>query len=230
MRERNHSGTRLARRIALAGFVGTALLATAPARADELAPDQKLLDSVLTGLGLTRGDEPGIDYRQRSPLVIPPDNNLPPPQSAAVNNPNWPVDPETRQERTIQAMRKGTGSLNSSERMYNERLPLSPAELDRGRAAGHGRPDGRSVNDEGRPLSPDELGAPKGGLFSNFFGTKKQTETATFTGEPSRTSLIDPPTGYQTPSPNQPYAVGSKTWHPTASSAAKDIDDYHMTH
>jgi hypothetical protein len=230
MRQRNHSGIRVVCHVAMAGLAGAMLLAAVPARADDLAPDVKLLDSIMTGLGLTRGGEPGIDYRQRSPLVIPPDNNLPPPQSAAVNNPNWPVDPETRQENAIRAMQKDSAGLTSSQRMDNERLPLLPSELEKGRAYGKGRPDGRTVDDKGLPLSAAELGAPKGGLFSTLFGSKKESEAATFTGEPNRTSLIDPPVGYQTPSPNEPYAVGSKTWHPTASSLSKDRDDYHMTH
>jgi hypothetical protein len=34
-------------------------------------------------------------------------------------------------------------------------------------------------------------------------------EKATFTGEPTRGSLTQPPPGYQTPSPNQPYAAGA---------------------
>ena len=35
---------------------------------------------------------------------------------------------------------------------------------------------------------------------------------ATFTGEPRRESLIEPPAGYRTPSPNQPYGIGKDTW------------------
>jgi hypothetical protein len=36
----------------------------------------------------------------------------------------------------------------------------------------------------------------------------KKEESAKFTGEPPRTSLTDPPPGYQTPSPDQPYGLG----------------------
>jgi len=45
------------------------------------------------------------------------------------------------------------------------------------------------------------------GLFS--FDMFKKEQYATFTGEPPRTSLTDPPSGYMTPSPDQPYGVGS---------------------
>jgi hypothetical protein len=35
----------------------------------------------------------------------------------------------------------------------------------------------------------------------------KKEEYGTFTGEPPRASLTDPPPGYQTPSPDQPYGI-----------------------
>ena len=40
----------------------------------------------------------GIDYRERSPLVIPPTLDLPPPEAAdaAARNPAWPRDPERK--------------------------------------------------------------------------------------------------------------------------------------
>jgi hypothetical protein len=39
-----------------------------------------------------------------------------------------------------------------------------------------------------------------------MFGKKKEEE-AKFTSEPPRASLTDPPVGYQTPSPAQPYGL-----------------------
>ncbi|MFZ0779278.1 MAG: hypothetical protein WAM74_22585, partial [Xanthobacteraceae bacterium] len=53
--------------------------------------------------------------------------------------------------------------------------------------------------------SPSELGAKKPGVFS--FDWLKQEDYGTFTGEPPRVSLTDPPPGYQTPSPDQPYGI-----------------------
>jgi hypothetical protein len=41
----------------------------------------------------------------------------------------------------------------------------------------------------------------------NFSWFRKE-EYGTFTGEPPRASLTDPPPGYQTPSPDQPYGIG----------------------
>jgi len=58
-------------------------------------------------------------------------------------------------------------------------------------------------------MSPSELGTknPFGSLFSSF-GPNKKAETAPFTGEPPRASMTEPPSGYQTPSPNYPYGMG----------------------
>ena len=47
-----------------------------------------------------------------------------------------------------------------------------------------------------------------GGFIGMFGGNK--TETAPFKGEPTRESLIQPPAGYQTPSPNFAYGTGPK--------------------
>ena len=56
-------------------------------------------------------------------------------------------------------------------------------------------------------LSPSQLGYTGG--FSGLFGGSK-TETAPFKGEPTRESLTQPPSGYQTPSPNFAYGTGPK--------------------
>jgi hypothetical protein len=45
---------------------------------------------------------------------------------------------------------------------------------------------------------------------------RSKDEAVTFTGEPRRESLTEPPPGYQTPSPSQPYRSGKKdSWLPT---------------
>ena len=52
-----------------------------------------------------------------------------------------------------------------------------------------------------------------------MFGKKKE-EQAKFTGEPPRTSLTEPPAGYQTPSPDQPYGLAKGV------APAKAYNDY----
>ena len=206
------------------------LFAAAPARAQEEAPEVKILDSIMGVIGLSRGNEVGIDYRERSPLVLPPAANttistapaatgtLPPPQSAKVANPNWPIDPEIKEARALaKASREGDGRT-SSQRMDDQRLPLSRAELDKGRT--NRRQNNSTRGDEGLlPSSWSELGY-KGGIFSNMFSSRPDENPTGFTGEGPRTSLIDPPSGYQTPSPAQPYAFGKEKY------SDKAIDNY----
>ena len=51
-----------------------ALAGSAPARAadDEPSIDQKVMRSIMDGLGLQKDGEATINYRERAPLVIPP--------------------------------------------------------------------------------------------------------------------------------------------------------------
>jgi hypothetical protein len=49
---------------------------------------------------------------------------------------------------------------------------------------------------------------PKKNIFSFDLLNPNKSEYGTFTGEPTRTSLTDPPPGYLTPSADQPYGVG----------------------
>jgi hypothetical protein len=56
-------------------------------------------------------------------------------------------------------------------------------------------------------LSPSQLGF--NGSLGDLFGGNKP-ETAPFKGEPERSTLTQPPAGYQTPSPNFAYGTGPK--------------------
>jgi hypothetical protein len=213
---------------AIAGLaLGAALLgAPAPARAgdDEPSVDQKVMRSIMEGLGLKRDGEATINYQERAPLVIPPRLDLPPPEKAdavIANNPEWPKDPDivrSKQEDRLQRNR------NISEEREREQNPLSPSQMTTGPAP---RRQARAADnyqapqgDFGNPLSPSQLGYV-GGMFSNMFGGKKDDEVASFTGEPPRASLTEPPPGYQTPSPDQPYG--------TAKASAPKATNYYGT-
>ena len=56
--------------------------------------EQSILTSIMRGLGADVGDAK-IDYHERSPLVVPPNRDLPLPQNAKAveNNPAGPQDP-----------------------------------------------------------------------------------------------------------------------------------------
>jgi len=180
---------------------------------DEDAPDIKFFRKVLGGLGLKGPNDEQIDYRERSPLVLPPSTEqLPPPANEAQPSAaNWPTDPDVQRRKEEREAKK------KQVRRYvdpnDAGRPLRPDELTPGagtsaarRGAG-GTVATNSKDDNGRPLRPDELGY-KGGMFgvSGFFGSK-EAETAKFVKEPERDSLTDPPPGYRTPSAAQPYGV-----------------------
>ena len=87
------------------------------------------ISKVFKAIGLPDPDHPEyeINYSERSPLVVPPNRNLPPPIATDRSPaPNWPQDPDIK---TRQAAK-------------SEKTIL--------------RPNGDPVMDEGRPLRPDE--------------------------------------------------------------------------
>lgn len=189
----------------------TLALSAAPARAEDDEPsiDQKLIRGLLEGLGLKRDGEAGINYQERAPLVIPPGRDLPPPEKgdvAAANNPAWPKDPDVQRRREEARLAR---SRNISEEREIEQNPLRPDQMTPGgnpRTPPSRRKQSTNLGQDGERMSPSELGY-KGGLFGSMFGDK-DNEVVRFTGEPARTSLTEPPPGYQTPSPDQPYGAG----------------------
>jgi hypothetical protein len=161
--------------------VGIAAFASA-ARADD---DDSTFRALTKGLGLEKlgemtglkkeEEKQGIEYRERSPLVIPRTRDLPPPESHSQANAepaNWPKQP--------------------------------PA---------HKGSSGRTVGSTPQPGSSD-LAPVHTPMFDSSDWTwsavigKKKAESIPFKGEPNRQSLIQPPEGYQTPSPEYPYGTG----------------------
>ena len=207
--------TSLTRALQLAAIaLGVGLvMAAGPVRAaddeeeDDRTFEEKIIGNIMSGIGGTNMENKGIDYRERSPLVVPPRIDLPPPaaSSAAVKAPNWPKDPDdARRKAAIAARKKENKDPAQSSRL------LTPAELNVGKTA----PPARTGSDPIQPgvtnsplLSPSQLGY-EGGLLGMFRGNK--TESAEFKGEPPRQSLVEPPPGYQTPSPNYSYGTGPR--------------------
>jgi len=180
---------------------------------DDDLPDTKFIKGLLRGFGLRNGQEAGIEYKERPPLVVPPSRDLPAPAAAgslAANNPAWPVDPDEKKraaERKAKRERKPYDPYKAGD-------ALKPSEL----AAG--RTDQPAVKtsegpDHSPEMTPSQLGYT-GGLWSSILGLgktfsgEKDIETATFVREPRRDSLTDPPPGYRTPSANQPYGINAK--------------------
>jgi hypothetical protein len=171
---------------------------------DDSTFEEKIIKQIMTGIGGTNMENTGIEYRERSPLVIPPRNDLPPPAAAAATPaPNWPKDPDIQKRKAAIAARK----KENKDPIEAARI-LKPSEL----AVGTTAPVKRTAetNQPGDPganaiLSPSQLGY-EGGLSGLFGGSK--TESAPFKGEPTRETLTMPPPGYQTPSPNFAYGTG----------------------
>src|SRR5437764_14674867 len=90
------------------GLVMSANAARAEDDEDDSTFEEKIIKQIMTGLGGTNMENTGIEYRERSPLVVPPKIDLPPPASAAAEAPvpNWPKDPEVKRRREAREARK----------------------------------------------------------------------------------------------------------------------------
>jgi len=157
-----------------------------------LNADKRLLNVILAPLGLGSAAAPDITYRERSPLVVPQGRDLPPPGKAAKNG-EWPIEPEVKAKRAAAALRKA----GRDPAVVDPANPIS------------GTPENYKTGYTGKW---DE--ANKGPKEPDFFtmlmqGKLKGTweEVGKFEGEPPRTTLVDPPVGYLTPSPAAPYGV-----------------------
>ena len=89
-------------------------------------------------------------------------------------------------------------------------LPSDYSRRPSGRRRAAGRPSSTARREESsKPSTNQELGTKASSASSRSGATSE--EYATFTSEPPRESLIEPPPGYRTPSPTQPYGVGRKS-------------------
>ncbi len=203
--------------------LGVVLLVAGAARAgdddeDDKTFEEKVIEGIMKGMGATNMDNSDIDYRERSPLVVPPKIDLPPPTSASAEKPapNWPKDPDEARRRAEIAKRKKdkNDTRDAVQKSIEASRVLSPSELN---AAGQ-KPtttaqdvknsDSLKPGDAGgNPLMPSDLGY-SGGFMGMFKGNKM--EATEFKQEPPRESLTQPPPGYQTPSPNFMYGTGPK--------------------
>jgi hypothetical protein len=171
--------------------------------------DTRIYRGFMSSLGLKSGTEESIEYRERSPLVVPPSRDLPSP-AANTPPPAWPVDVDQKRRKDAAVAKRNRKDANIE--LDAAGTHLSPSELNRPgtrRAdAKSGGPTNSGGDYEGNPVAPSALGY-MGGLFtwSGFgFGAPKE-EVGTFTREPSRGELTAPPVGYQTPSATSPYGV-----------------------
>jgi hypothetical protein len=144
------------------------------------------------------GDNSDITYTERSPLVVPPTRDLPPPAKAGPPPaPNWPKDQDVKRREKAKVAEKPAPHVDWASE--SDRA-LRPDELNVPGAKAAAPAGGSQQAESSTPEPP-----PKKNFFS--FDFLKKEEYATFTGEPARASLTDPPPGYLTPSPDQPYGI-----------------------
>ncbi|QPF90963.1 hypothetical protein [Bradyrhizobium commune] len=179
---------------------------------DGMSFEEKIIDNLMSGIGAKSMEKKGIEYRERSPLVVPPKLDLPPPAGAeAKNAPNWPKDPDEKRRKEAIAQRKK--AVKATEN-WQAAQPMTPAEMKAGQTAAPERTNNDPIQPgtNGNPsLSPAQLGFT-GGLWNMM--TNNKGETKQFTTEPPRQSLTEPPPGYQTPSSSYAYGAGEdKTRH-----------------
>jgi hypothetical protein len=143
----------------------------------------KAFRGVLNGIGLKNTTAPGINYHERSPLVVPPTRDLPPPQKAtrAAPDPAWPQDRDMNPKKVA------------------KKKESKPAQRT---ASGGAAPD-----TTGEQLTPGQLGF-KGFDLGKMFD--RTPEEIPFSEEPSRGALTDPPEGLRTPSPKYSYGTKNK--------------------
>lgn len=191
-------------------LVMTAALAvgvTAPAFAQEADNEPSGVQKLLGAIGLLDLPKDPIDYNERSPLVVPPSADLPKPGAVSAKqlNPEWPVDQDVKDARA--AAKEANKPIDFPRNtFYNSASArLSIDEMNRKGAAGSG---GATTADV---LQTEKENAVRGNyrLSTGDLGFKGwgNKQEMTFTKEPERTSLLQPPPGYRTPSANAPYGI-----------------------
>lgn len=144
---------------------------------------------------------------QRPPqtaLVLPAPQE---PNSARLRNPDFPVDQEVKNAQKRKKNTKRIFSRAEDDPVYSGRT-LRPDEL---RSVRGQDKTGSGTDATGNQAQStiNELGVPSIAKMLPMIGREKE-KPVEFTGEPERTSLTQPPSGYMTPSKNAPYGTVAK--------------------
>ncbi|MGJ3264599.1 MAG: hypothetical protein ACFE0R_15335 [Salinarimonas sp.] len=203
------------KRIAIvrAAFAGVALgLLAAPAAQ---AQEGSFFREVLGAIGLTDPDQPDIAYRERAPLVVPPNlGALPPPVdgNAASANPQWPIDPDVAAARA-RAIEANTPAPEREGAFEGIGRRMTADEQRAGRVLGAARAGGGPAE-----WAPAERGL--GGANANPAWIPPQTlrqldeqrRAAAPETRLQRRFLTDPPQAYLAPDPDAPFPERVQTF------------------
>jgi hypothetical protein len=209
-----------------------ATVGTARAADDDRTFSEKISDGFFGTIRGTNMDSHGIDYRERSPLVVPPSLDLPPPVSTAdVPAANWPKDPDERQRKAVIAAKKkaapapGRVLVGTAGTVQAQPINIAPPVDPQAGAPVPGTVRPAYASDRNGTALTDPVYDKPGDLFTggasdladsiglgNLFGGSTKTVQVDPGTEPARQALTQPPVGYQTPSASYAYGEQKKGW------------------
>jgi hypothetical protein len=171
------SATMRALRLAIVPLGVTLVVTTGAARAGDDRPDdrsftERFVDSFKSTIRGTNMDNRGIDYRERSPLVVPPKLDLPPPAASTedVKVANWPKDPDERQRKAIIAAKKKNAPPPARVQVPSE---VSAAGAAPGAVAAASAGPARPINIAPPPEDPPVPGTTRPAYANDRNGTAK---------------------------------------------------------
>ncbi|MBX9759026.1 MAG: hypothetical protein K2Y29_09645 [Beijerinckiaceae bacterium] len=186
---------------ALIAAAGAALIvglaATTPARALDDGAENifSSIAGLLTSSFKTSEAKPQIEYRERAPLVLPPNmQQLPPPGSGvAARNPAWPQD--------FDIQRQNKQAARDRRPRDTDALDRTPMPVGATPVVGPGNPNLSDCGEDSlaRLCNPEQ--------FWKTMRTTRTTDTQQVAvgQEPTRRSLTDPPTGFRRQATEQRY-------------------------
>jgi hypothetical protein len=188
-----------ARFLALAaGAMLASTLGSAPAAAQQ---DVGVLGNLFQNILGGGSSAPEIDYRERSPLVVPPRSTLPPPQQRAQERAgNWPNDPDVQRRRAAEDAGIFDGVLGRPRaQVEGARIRMSPNELAEGRTQAEALrsrdPWGNQPNSILDDSANSLLRLPQQQMRASDAQRAQQRIEEPVGTEPPRRLLTDPPPG-----------------------------------
>jgi hypothetical protein len=195
------------RHLAIVASAAVMIFNTSAVQAQEGA----FFKDLLGNMGIISKPSEDIEYRDRAPLVVPPQVKLRQPVDAqAVNsrNPAWPNDPDVEARRQAAANARKPAGVGSDNNDTKHGARLSIDEIRAGRRVGGGgefpatpRP---VYGDGGREevwVNPNEL---------RRMARPPAESVLAYGEEPTRRYLSDPPVGLRKPAANAPLPVASQ--------------------
>lgn len=184
------------------------VIAGVSAPIDQARAEDNMFGSILGAIGLTN-DAPEIEYRERSPLVVPPKIKLPKPkETASANSAAWPKDPDIERKKAAEA--------EANAPLIDSSKPLTIQEIRAGRKPGAGIEDNYNAvgNRKDPKLTPQEMAEINASL------KKYNDSTLQASASTERQWLTEPPNVYRKPATITPeieaqaIAAGAKTDKP----------------